>query len=156
AANARQALWTFVAAGGDSVAFLGTKLQPAVCPASAEAIARHIADLDDPQLAVRNKAKAQLVQLAEMAESALLEAQKNRPSLELRQRIDELLRVILDHRFRPLGDRLRGLRAIETLEQIGTPAARQLLEKLAGGAAGAMLTREAHAALTRLERRAGA
>jgi hypothetical protein len=153
-AKARQALWTFVAVGGESVAFLGTRLRPGTCPASAEEIARHIANLDDPQLAVRSEAKAQLARLAELVEPALLEAQKNRPSLELRQRIDELLRGIMDQRSRPVGDRLRGVRAIEILEQIGTPAARQLLQTLARGAAGAMLTREAQASLARLERRA--
>jgi WD40 repeat protein len=152
--KARLALWKFVAAGNDSVAFLRTGLHPAACPASTEAITRLVADLDNPQFAVRGKAKAQLAQLAELAEPALLEAQKKHPSLELRQRIDELLKVIVDERSRPSGDRLRALRAVEILEQIHTPAARQLLQTLARGAAGALLTWEAQASLTRLERRA--
>lgn len=151
--KARLALWKFVAAGDGSVAFLRTSIHPAVCPAAAEAIVRLVADLDNPQFATRAKAKAQLTRLAELAEPALLEAQKKHPSLEQRQRIDELLRVIVDERSRSSGDRLRGLRAVEILEQIDTPAARQLLQTLARGAAGALLTREAQASLTRLERR---
>jgi hypothetical protein len=45
---------------------------------------------------------------------------------------------------------LRGVRAVEVLERAGTPEARQLLAALAGGAPGALLTREAAASLQRL------
>ncbi len=151
-AKARRALWTLIAANEETVALLRTRLHPAVNPASAEAIARLIADLDNSQFTIRSKAKARLVQLAELAEPALSEAKKNQPSLEQRQRIDELLKIIVDQRSRPSGDRLRTLRAIEILEQIGTPASRHLLQTLSRGAAGALTTREAQAALTRLER----
>ena len=48
---------------------------------------------------------------------------------------------------------LRSLRAIEVLEHIATPEARQLLARLADGAPGAWQTREAKAALERLERK---
>jgi hypothetical protein len=44
------------------------------------------------------------------------------------------------------------LRAVEALERIGTPEARQVLQALAKGAAGAVLTRAAQGALERLER----
>jgi hypothetical protein len=47
------------------------------------------------------------------------------------------------------------LRAAEVLEHCGTPAARQLLRALAGGAPAARLTREARVALQRLARRPG-
>jgi hypothetical protein len=152
ASKARQALWTLVAADGASVAFLRACLHPATNPDSAEAIARLVADLDSPKYAVRTRAKARLTQLAELAEPALREAEKNHPSLEQRQRIEELLRLVVDLRSRPSGDRLRSLRAVEILEQIDTPQARKLLQALASGAAGALLTREAQASLTRLER----
>jgi hypothetical protein len=48
---------------------------------------------------------------------------------------------------------LRQLLAVEVLEHIGTAEACELLTKLAGGAPGARLTREAKAALERLKRR---
>jgi hypothetical protein len=51
------------------------------------------------------------------------------------------------------GDTLRGLRALEALETIGTPAARQELDRLARGAEAALLTREAQASLQRLAKR---
>ena len=46
----------------------------------------------------------------------------------------------------------RQLRAVELLERIATPAARDVLSELAKGAAEAPLTREAAAALERLRR----
>jgi hypothetical protein len=45
---------------------------------------------------------------------------------------------------------LAELRAVWALELTGTPAARKVLEALAGGAAGARLTREAKEALGRM------
>jgi hypothetical protein len=47
---------------------------------------------------------------------------------------------------------LRTLRAIRVLEHIGTAEARELLRKLAGGAAEVRETREAEKALQRLQR----
>jgi hypothetical protein len=49
-------------------------------------------------------------------------------------------------------DRLRDHRAIQALEHIGTPAAKDLLEALAGGAPDARRTEEAKAALRRMVR----
>jgi len=46
------------------------------------------------------------------------------------------------------------VRAVEVLEHITTPEARQLLQELACGAAEARLSREANAALERLKKRA--
>jgi hypothetical protein len=63
-------------------------------------------------------------------------------------RLDRLLRPLEKARTEPAW-RQRG-RAIEVLAQIGTPEARRLLQKLAGGAAGARLTRLASAALEQL------
>jgi hypothetical protein len=47
-------------------------------------------------------------------------------------------------------EQLRLIRAVETLERIGTPEARQVLRTLAQGATGALPTCEADAALNRL------
>jgi hypothetical protein len=47
------------------------------------------------------------------------------------------------------GDKLRVFRAVEVLERIGTPEARLLLQALAEGAPGALVTTSAQAALKR-------
>jgi WD40 repeat protein len=151
--KAWRALWALVAADDRSVAFLRERLHPAVNPTSAETIARLVADLDSAQYSVRSKAAARLIQLGEWAEPALLDVLKKQPSLELRQRIDQLYNQLVNQRYSPSGERLRDYRAIEVLEQIGTPQARQLLETLSRGQSAAMLTREAKASLARLERR---
>jgi hypothetical protein len=51
------------------------------------------------------------------------------------------------------GEPLRQARAVEVLEHIATPQAREVLRQLAAGAPGAWLTREAKAALERMERK---
>ena len=50
-------------------------------------------------------------------------------------------------------DRLQALRAIEALEQIGSPDARKVLDTLAKGMPESRQTREAKAALDRLQQR---
>ena len=52
----------------------------------------------------------------------------------------------------PEGELIRNLRAVEVLEHIGTPEARQVLQTLAGGAEGARLTVAAREALRRGQR----
>jgi hypothetical protein len=51
---------------------------------------------------------------------------------------------------------LRTLRAISTLERVGTPEACTVLEQLGGGNTDAIVTRDAKSALDRLNRRSGA
>ena len=70
---------------------------------------------------------------------------------QLIRRAEELLGR-LDSDRAPTAEELRRLRAAEVLESVGTPEARDLLKKLAGGAPGAPLTRDAQGALRRLER----
>jgi hypothetical protein len=50
-------------------------------------------------------------------------------------------------------ERLRAGRSLEALELSGTPAARQVLQTLAGGAPGVWLMEEARATLRRLDGR---
>jgi hypothetical protein len=56
----------------------------------------------------------------------------------------------------PSGERLRLLRALEVLERAGDAAAREVLARLAKGAAEARLTQEARQSLERLKKRAPA
>jgi hypothetical protein len=50
-------------------------------------------------------------------------------------------------------EELRDLRAVQALEYMGTPEARQVLSSVAQGAAGCRLTEEAQASLKRLMKR---
>jgi hypothetical protein len=115
-------------------------------------LARWIAELDHPLFAVRERADRELRQASVQAEPALRRALGNRPSPEVRTRVQH----ILDAMPMPGSDPelLRAWRSVEVLETIATPAARQLLADLSRNAAGTFLANEAQGALTRLERRA--
>jgi len=89
-----------------------------------------------------------------VTESALRQALADNPTLELRQRVHRALDRLRGPVTRP--EVLRPLRSVAVLEDIGTPAARKLLETVASGAPAARLTREAQASLNRLKRRAPA
>jgi hypothetical protein len=116
----------------------------------AKDIARQIAELDDERFAVRDKASAELAKLGDLAEPALRKMLEGKPSLEVRRRIQ----AILEGLHRALSaEQLREVRAVEVLEQIGTPSAQTVLSALAEGTAGARLTREAKASLERLAKR---
>jgi WD40 repeat protein len=109
-----------------------------------------IADLDNDHYKMREQADQELEKIGELAEEALWKALNNKPTPEARERIELLLK-----KARKVGlssASLRDLRAIELLEMIGTPEARQLLHTLAAGGEGALKSRAAQESLRRLER----
>jgi hypothetical protein len=105
-----------------------------------------IADLDSDEFAVREKAQRELERLGEDAAPALRKALESKPSLEARRRMESILKK---PRALP-PETLQALCAVEVLENIGTPDARELLESLAEGAPEASLTLKAKASLERL------
>jgi hypothetical protein len=129
------------------VAFMKERLRP-VAAVDGKRLARLLADLDADEFAAREAASRELAQLGEGAETAIREALKGKPSAETKRRLDDLLEKLEHRALTP--DELRGVRAVEALEHIGTPEARKLLEALADGAADARLTRDAKATLKRL------
>ncbi len=147
AARAYQAIRKLTSSPAEAVAWMRTRLRPAVVP-DAKRIARLIDELDSDAFATREEATKQLTALAATAEAALREALEKAPSAESRQRITRLLAEV---ETTPAGDALRHLRGVEMLERIGTPEARRELRRLGEGAAEARLTREARAALSRLD-----
>jgi hypothetical protein len=122
-----------------------------VPPAVATRIALWIADLDSDDFATRRDAARELEGIADLAESALRKVLQGTPTEELRRQATRLLERIATLST----ERLRHVRAVEALEYMGTPEARKLLEVVAEGAPEARLTREAKAALERLNRRSG-
>jgi hypothetical protein len=71
-------------------------------------------------------------------------------TLEMRRRLDVLLDRI--DRRELTGEQLQAVRAIDVLECIATPAARELLESLARGTLEALRSCEAQAALGQMKR----
>jgi WD40 repeat protein len=149
AAQAYRAMWTLAAAPESTVPFLYTKLRP-IPLLNPGRIEKLLADLDDPRFKTRTQAVHGLEELGELAEPALRKALANKPSLEVRYAASRLLEVQAKATLPP--DRLQVMRAIETLEQIGSPAAQELLKTLGNGAAEARLTQDARGSLERLAR----
>jgi WD40 repeat protein len=162
AAAELDALWTDLAKPDPAAAFTATRklltdrkqavgliagrVRPV--PAGEEAkVAQLVADLGG-SFDARRKAAAELERLGEVAVPHLKKALDGNPSLDLKQRGEGLLQKAAVRKLQ--GDPLRELRAVELLELAATPEAKQALESLAKGAAGARLTREADAALARL------
>lgn len=148
AAKAYQAINDMSAHPKQTLPLLRQRLRPVHSP-NPQRLARLLAGLDSDRFAIREKTMKQIEEIGELAKPALQKTLVGKPSPEMRRRIEQLLSKVET----PLSPRqLRALRAVEVLELIGTPEARHMLETLAGGAAGAQLTREAKASLARLTR----
>ncbi len=113
--------------------------------------ARTIRMLDSDEFAEREAATKELADSGALIREQLGEALRSARSAETRQRLEVLLSA-LDPEKPATGESLRRLRVVEILELIDTPAARQLLAKLASGVIEADLTRDAKASLARLTR----
>jgi WD40 repeat protein len=145
AARAYQAMWGMVASPRQTITLFQHRLQPAE-GLTDEQVGQFIDRLDDRNFAERNKASAALEKLQEQAEPALRRRLAERPSLEVRQRIERLLEE--PRPVRP--ERLRTMRAIQVLAQIGNRDCQRVLNRLAQGAPGAYETQLAQQALRRL------
>lgn len=147
AARAYRALCALANAPQSSVPYLGRVLRPAP-PPDAKRLAGLIADLASESYPVRRKATEALELMGEPARGALTKALAAGPALEVTRRIEAILRGIDAGRLTP--EQLRELRAIEALERIGSPAARNVLEQMAAGTDGLRITAEARASPRRL------
>lgn len=146
ASQAQPAIWELVASP-QAVAYLRGRVRP-VQPVDSQRVTQLINDLDNANFGVRKKAMSQLQEIGEVSKAALNEALKKKPTLEARQRIEQLL-AQMDPAASP--ERLRSLRAVQVLEHTGSAEAKRLLQELAGGEA--RLTQEAAASLRRLTAR---
>lgn len=152
AAKAHRALWSLVADPSRALPLLREHLQaqPGIDP---HRLAQRIADLDSDDFKVREKATRELRTLGELARPALRASLKDRPSLEVRRRVQGLLDDL--HVGAVPAECVRDVRAVAVLEHISSIEARQLLDRVAAGAPEALLTREAKASLLRLRSRRG-
>jgi RNA polymerase sigma factor (sigma-70 family) len=143
--QAVQAIWDLTAASEQAVPLLRQRIKPTVV--DAKRVECLIRDLDSEDFERRNKATEELGKIVDGAEPALRKKLTEKPSLEVRQRIKQIL-----DKLDPSADadRLRALRALQVLEYAGTAGAREHLRALSKGVPDARLTREAKAALERL------
>jgi hypothetical protein len=146
--KAYAAVWSLIEAPEAAVSLL-RRLKPAEAQ-NVKQIIRHIKDLDSDDFKVREKAFEALERLGPVAVPALQEALRQKPSLEVRRRLEQLL-----SRTSISPEVLRSVRGIAVLDKIGSKEAQCLLAELARGTEHARQTQEAKAALERLARGRG-
>lgn len=143
APKAEQARRALLARPAQAVEMLRDRLRP-VAPLDAEAVARLIRGLDAQHYRDREGAAAGLRAIGRRVLPMLREAR-----LDSEEGAARLAALVRELAAGPTGDERRHIRAVEVLEQIDTPAARESIDRLAGGDPGAVLTAEAGAAKTR-------
>ncbi len=150
-APARAAIERLTRSPAAALVLLASRFRHRPTPADA-AMTALVQQLDSETFAIREAAARKLRENGTSAESALRGALASNPSLELRRRIEALLPELVPPRLRlPVaGETLRGVRAIEILERIGTSEARRLLQAWAGQVGDLHLAIDAQAALLRL------
>jgi WD40 repeat protein len=145
-----RAVAVLVQAPGQAIALFKEKMRPAVA-ADHDPYQTWVEELDSDQFETREKAMAELSKAGELAEPVLRRTLTKPISLETKKRLNTLLEKIPT--APPSSAWLATLRALETLERIGTPEAQKLLEQLGKGLAESAQTREAGQSLERLNKR---
>jgi WD40 repeat protein len=133
-----------------AVSVMEKGLRPAE-PTDARQVEQAVNDLDSDSFAKRDQAERTLTKPWIRTAVALRQALRTNPSPEFRRRAEKLLGKAQSWHF--TAEELQALRAVETLELIGTKEARRLLERVARGAPEVRLTQEAKASLARLAHR---
>lgn len=149
--TAYHAYWVMMQRPEETLRWLRRELEPAPQQADQKGtIDDWIAQLDHEEYHQRESASQALESILEQAEPALRDAMSDSKSLEVRVRARRLL-FGNDYVTIQTPDLLRIVRAIALLEQLGTPAAQQQLQRLAVGGKFARPTFEAQQALGRLK-----
>jgi RNA polymerase sigma factor (sigma-70 family) len=151
ATKAFQAVRTLSQLPKEALPLITERVQPVPAP-DAQKVSELIANLDNAAFATRKKAEDELEKMGELADDAIRKALDAKPALEVQKRL-EALRDKLVTGATPPAPTLRMLRTLEVLEQLGTPEAKEVLQNIAKGAAGASVTKDAQATLNRLGKR---
>jgi WD40 repeat protein len=146
AARAFAAMRKLCASADQAVVLIKQRVRP-VTALDPKRLAGLVAGLESDQFESRRQAEVELSGLGERAESGLRNALAGDPPLDLRQRLERLLKRLEKG---PSVELRRDLRAVEVLELIGNRDAQRGLEGLVGGVPDARLTREASSASKRL------
>ena len=129
-----------------TVALLRKKVQP-VAAALQRQVEQQITALEDDASAKRDQAMKELQGVAHPFAPLLKAKLAQAPAGETRNRLTFVLKQMSE--AKPPQPLVMELRALALLEEIGTPEARELLERIAGGAPQARLTVEAWTVLRR-------
>jgi sugar lactone lactonase YvrE len=148
--RAYSAAWALAASPKQSVPFIekGIFAKGKKATADAKKVAKLIAQLDDDDFDVRDKAAAELAKLGVAAKPALEKALNTTTSSEVGYRI----RALLKRLGGTPPSLTRGRRAVEVLEMIGTEAAQRALTMVAEKTKDADLKKDAKTTLKRLEK----
>jgi WD40 repeat protein len=152
AVKGRRAAETLIAAPEQAVRLLRAHLKSTPTP-DAEKVAAWIAALGSDEFERRQNAEQELDRLADSIAPMLQASLAANPPLEGRRRVEALL-TRLDS-VHLSAEALRGVRAVQVLESIGSQEARGVLQSLASGAAASRQTQDAKASLARLVKWAG-
>lgn len=148
-ATGYKAILGLCAAPGDGINLLKSRVRPIAAGLDEQEIRRLVKSLDSPKPTERALAEAKLACAAQTAVPALKRVIKDSVSADLRKRAEALLMQIL------LADQpddwMRLTRALEFLERIATPQARELVRSVALGRADHPLTLEAKSVLARMQ-----
>ncbi len=144
-ARAYAAMSALQEAPQQAVALLARQVRP-VTEAEAKRVRGLLQRLDDKSFRERTTSVKELKALASQYRNLLKKTLQAPGSLEFKRRLEAILREA-PRQLPP--ETLRTVRAIQTLERIGSPEACRVLTLLAGGAAEAHATRVAQTALHR-------
>lgn len=148
-----EAILRLCAASGDGVELLRSHLKPVPLVPDERELSRLMKLLDSRQAAERVLAEDRVMQVGPAIVPALRNAINASSSPELRGRAEALLMKILfsETPSETPEDSIRLTRALEVLERIATPQARDLVRSLALGRVDDPLTLEAKSALARMQ-----
>jgi RNA polymerase sigma factor (sigma-70 family) len=150
AESAYRAIWALAENPAAAAKFLQTAIAPAKGPDLAHQ-RKLVADLNSDDFGVRDAAQQELAKLADLAAAAIEEGLKKPPTLEVKRRLEGLQSALQGD---PTPTKLREIRAVQALELAAAPETTAVLRLWAAGAAGADLSKNAQAALERIQRRA--
>jgi hypothetical protein len=145
AERAYGAIHALAASPNNAVSFLRKHLLAMTPPVEKKRVQTLLAELDSEAFDRRRDAANALAQMGPAVEPLLRQALVGKPSLEVRQRLDEVLEKLAQ-------SQLVARRAVEALEMIGTVEARQALEELGERIKDTSLGREAADSARRLAR----
>jgi WD40 repeat protein len=153
ARTAHEAIWRLAGARGQSETAVLDWLNRTVLTDS-KRLARLILDLDDRRFRVRESSELALSRYGTEVLPLLRQVIRDPRSLEHRRRAERLIdRLMEEDATRVPRAQLIVSRAVEALERMGTPLARQKLQTLADATANDYLRTEATAAVQRLKQR---